>query len=203
MLPSDTEEAELTETELDDQESVAPSNTTSGELSDEDMEDEEEAYSDEYEDDWEPPTKTPKAKQPHSYIPAGPSAGRLQLKGRSQAVPKSSTNKLRAAKLTEQMNALDISEKGVNDTVIPSKKTQKPLNADDDDELDLPIVKKKKRSVILQIVSTFYTNIVKFYSQLGKNPVITEEAINEIVYAVEKSVAETQDRGGIRRFLLK
>ena len=40
MLPSDTEDAELTETELDDQETVLPSSTTESELGDEDDDDE-------------------------------------------------------------------------------------------------------------------------------------------------------------------
>ena len=117
MLPSDTEDAELTETELDDQESVVPSSTTASELGDDE---EDEAYSDEYEDDdWS--TKTPKAKQPRSIVPVRP-------KGLSQAVPKSSTNQFCDAKLTKSMEKLNVD--------------------DDEEESDLPVVK-KKRSVLL------------------------------------------------------
>ena len=148
MLPSDIEEAELTETELDDQESVAPLSTTASELDEEDEEDE--AYSDENEDDWEPPTKTPRAKQAHLPVPVSPSADRIQLKGRLQAVPKSSTNHPRVSKLTKYMDDLDINENGADDPVLRKAyhgKSHESLNVDDDEEFDLPVVK-KKRSVI-------------------------------------------------------
>lgn len=119
MLPSDTEDAELTETEVDDQESVVPSSTTASD------EDDYEAYSDEYEDDdW--PTKTPRAKQPRSIVPAVEHA---QLKGHSQTVPKSSKNQFRDAKLAKYMEKLNVD--------------------DDEEEFDLPVVKKKKRFVLL------------------------------------------------------
>ena len=109
MLPSDTEDAELTETELDDQESLLPSSTTESELGDE--EDDDDAYSesesDEHEDDdWS--TKTPKAKQPRSIISVSPSAKHAQLKGHSQAVPSSSTNQFREAELTQHMDNLNL-----------------------------------------------------------------------------------------------
>ena len=166
MLPSDTEEAELTEIELDDQESVLPSSTTASELGDDDEaysdkhEDDDGAYSDEHEDDdgaysddhedddWEASKKTPKAKQLRSTVPVSPSADYAQLKGRLQAVPKSSNNQ-RVAKLTKYMDNLDISEKDGADSTI--KKIYESLNVDDDDEeeINLPVVKKKKRSVIL------------------------------------------------------
>jgi len=158
MLPSDTEDAELTETEVDDQESVLPSSTTTSEPGDE----EDEAYSDENEDDdWEPPKKAPKSKQPRLPVPANPPADRLQVKGRSQAVPKSSTNQLRVANLTKNMDNLDINENDADDStiILPRKayrKSHESLDVDDDDddeEFDLPVVKKKKRSVILRVVS--------------------------------------------------
>jgi kinesin family protein 20 len=205
MLPSDAEDAELTETELDDQESVLPSSTTTSELGDGEIDDDDgEAYSSTYEDDdWEPPTKTPKAKQPHSTVPLPSFADHTQLKGHSQAVPKSFNNQLRVAKLTKDMDNLDISEdSGAGSSVILSEKAYRkaePLNVhdeDEDEEFDLPVVKKKKRSVILQVVSNFYTNIAHLYSQLGKNPVINEEGINKMAYAVETSVPKT-----IRRFV--
>ena len=125
MLPSDTEDAELTETELDDQESILPSSTTESEIGDE--EDDDEAYSesesDVYEDDdW--PTKTPKAKQPRSIVPVSPSVKHAQLKSHSQPVPKSSTNQFRDAKLTEYMDTLKLEDGTANDsTIILSEKT--------------------------------------------------------------------------------
>ena len=125
MLPSDTEDAELTETEPDDQESVLPPSATESELGDEDDDDDDEAYSesepDEYEDgDWS--TKTPKAKQPRSTVPVSPSIEHAQLKGHSQAVPKSSTN--HDAKLTEHMDNLNLENGAANDfTIILLKKT--------------------------------------------------------------------------------
>ncbi|KAF8807283.1 kinesin-domain-containing protein [Phlegmacium glaucopus] len=185
MLPSDTEEAELTETEVDDQESAAASSTTASELGDEEYE----TYSDEgEEDDWEPPSiKTPKAKQPRLPVPVKPPADHLQVKGRSQAVPRSSTNQLRVANLTKNLDYLDINENDADDStiILPRKayrKSHESLDDDDEEEFDLPVVKKKKR-------------------QLEKNPVITEEGINKMAYAVEKSVARTQGAGGIRRFV--
>ena len=126
MLPSDTEDAELTETELDDQESVVPSSTTASELGDDD--DDDETYSDEHEDDdWS--TKTPKAKQPRSIVPVRPPVEHAQPKGHSQAVSKSSTDQIRDAKLTKYMDKLKVDD-------------------DDEEEIDLPVVK-KKRSVLL------------------------------------------------------
>ena len=119
MLPSDKEDAELTETELDDQESLLPSSATESELSDE--EDDEEAYSesdpDDYEDnDWS--TKTPKAKQPRSNVLLSPSVEHAQLKGHSQAIPKSSTNQIRDTKLTEYMDKLNLENGAANDSTI-------------------------------------------------------------------------------------
>lgn len=159
MLPSDTEDAELTEIELDDQESVLPSSTTESELGDEDDDDDgaySETESDEHEDDdWS--TKTPKAKQPRSIMPVSPSVEHTQLKGHSQAVPESSTNH---TKLTEYMDNLKLENGAANDStnILPKKAYHESLNVDDDDEeeFDVPVVKKKKRSVlILRVVSTF------------------------------------------------
>ena len=116
MLPSDTEDAELTETELDDQESVLPSSAPESELGDEDDDDEaySESESDEHDDednDWS--TKTPKAKQPRSIVPVSPS-----VKGHSRAAPKSSTNQFRDAKLTECMDNLNLENGAANDSTI-------------------------------------------------------------------------------------
>jgi kinesin family protein 20 len=118
MLPSDTEDAELTETELDDQESVLPSSATESEVGDE--EDDDEAYSEsesEHEDDdWS--TKTPKAKQPRSIVPVSPSDEHAQLKGHSRAIPKSSTDQFRDAKLTEYMDKLNLEKGAANDSLL-------------------------------------------------------------------------------------
>ena len=168
MLPSDTEDAELTESELDDQESVLPSSATESELGDEDNEDE--AYSDEHEDDdWS--TKTPKAKQPRSIVPVSPSVEHAQLKGHSQAVSNSSTNQFCDAKLAKYMDNLNLGDGAANDSTIflPKKayhKSQESLNVDDNDddeeEFDLPVVKKKKRSVLILQVASTLTLILQF-----------------------------------------
>ena len=92
-----------------------------------------------------------------------------------------------------------------NSTIIlPKKAYHESSNVDDDDddddegEFDLPVVKKKKRSVLtLRVVSTFTLILQNFYSQLGKNPIITEEGINKMAYAVETSIPKT-----IRRFVM-
>lgn len=168
MLPSDIEEAELTETELDDQESVAPSSTTASELDEED-----EAYSDENEDDWEPPTKTPRAKQARLPVPVSPPADHIQLKGRLQAVPKSSTNHPRVSKLTKYMDDLDINENGADGPVLRKayrRKSHESLNVDDDEEFDLPVVKKKKRSVISRVVLAFRLIPHNFIANWGRIP---------------------------------
>ena len=202
MLPSDTEDAELTETELDDQGSVIPSSTTESELGDEEDEDDEdddgvysefESDSDEHEDDdWS--TKTPKAKQPRSIVPVSPSVA--QLKGHSHAVPKSSTNH---TKLTEHMDNLKLENGAANNStvILPKKAYHESLNVDDDEEFDPPVVKKKRYVLTLQVGSTFSLILQNFYSQLGKNPIVTEEGINKMAYAVETSVPKT-----IRRFVM-
>ena len=170
MLPSDTEDAELTETELDDQESVLPSSTTASDDDDDD------AYSDsdEHEDD-DLSTKTPKAKQPRSIVPVSPSVEHAQLKGHSQAVPKSSTNQSR--RLTEYMDDLNLENGAANDTTIILPKEAyhelESLNVDDDDEeeFELPVVKKKMRSVlILRVVSTFKLILQNFIANWGRIP---------------------------------
>ena len=201
MLPSDTEDAELTETDLDDQESVLPSSATESELGDE--EDDDDAYSDDDEacpdehedDDWS--TKTPKAKQSRSIVPVSPSVEHAQLKARSQAGPKASTNQFRDAKLAKYMDNLNLEDGAANDST--KKGYHEPSDVDDDEEgFDLPVVKKKKRSVlILRVVSTF--TLINYYSQLGKNPIITEEGINKMAYTVETSVPK---RLSIRRFVM-
>lgn len=173
MLPSDTEDAELTETEPDNQESLVPPSTTPSELGDDYVESEE--YSDENEDDdWEPPTKTPRAKQPCS-VHAIRSADHVPLRGRSL---KPSTNQPRVAKLTRYMDNLNINENsGVDHTIIlPGRRSHGSLNVDDDDEeeFDPPVVKKKKRSVTIFWVAVrfgFYTNIrTIFIANWGRIP---------------------------------
>jgi kinesin family member 20 len=149
MLPSDTEDAELTETELDDQESVLPSSATESELGGDD-DDDDDAYSDSDEhedDDWS--TKTPKAKQSRSIVPVSPSVDHAQHKGRSQAGPKSSTNQFRDAKLTKYMDNLNLEDGAANDSTKKAYHESLDVDDDDDEEFDLPVVKKKKRSVFI------------------------------------------------------
>lgn len=164
ILPSDTKEAELTETELDDQESVLPSSATASELGDED---DDEPYSDTHgDDDWEPPMKTPKAKQPRSTVFTSPSAGH----GQPNAVPKSSNNQLNIAKLAKYMDNLDISENDGADFSINKPHESSNMDDNDEEDFDLPVVKKKKRSVILTSPFKFTLTLHNFIANWERIP---------------------------------
>ncbi|KAF8168235.1 P-loop containing nucleoside triphosphate hydrolase protein [Crassisporium funariophilum] len=185
MLPSDSEDAELSETEFDEEdgESIAPSGTTASALGDEEEDEDYSTSEDDEEEDWEPPYSKDHPMMQLSPS-ASPSPSRPQPKVR-KAAPKVNP---RASELSQEMNRLNIGEGGVDDSVIilPRKAYRKSTEVivedddDDDDEFDIPIVKKKKR-------------------QLGKKPVVTEDGINKLTYAVERDVAKTQRAGSIRR----
>ncbi|KIM48329.1 hypothetical protein M413DRAFT_440050 [Hebeloma cylindrosporum] len=183
MLPSDTEDAELTETEIDDDgiTSVAPSGTTTSELEygDEDEdEDEDEEYSEEedeeYEEDseeeeiWEPAGKTPKPKKQVILSPSvSPSP---QPKKRQATTSQGSTKNPRISKLAQDMDELRIS---AND-----ERNDDEEGTGSDDSFNVPAVKKKMRKI-------------------GNKPIITEEDITKATYAVDRKVAKIQ--GPIRR----
>ncbi|TFK41288.1 P-loop containing nucleoside triphosphate hydrolase protein [Crucibulum laeve] len=190
MLPSDTEEAELTETEDgDDGTSVAEIEIAASEDEDEDEEEVEEVDSEytedeeeEEEEEWAPSTtKAPKAKvrapspQPVQASPVRPP-------------PFKPVKNPRVSKLEREMSDLNISETPDDSVVIlPVKKfrvrTESTTDAGDEDEDEddevFPIKKKKR--------------------QLGKKPVRTEEDIEKATYAVEKQVMKTQASKIIKR----
>ncbi|KDR84859.1 hypothetical protein GALMADRAFT_52618, partial [Galerina marginata CBS 339.88] len=194
MLASDTEDAQLTETDdCDDGQisSVAPSATTGSELNEDDEEYSTEDEDDE-EDEWDPPSaKTPKAKkQPSPSVSPSP-----QPKGRQAGTSKISAKVPRVSKLAQDMGKLRINSRGGPDdsTVILPRKNAGKLpdypdtdhdeGDDDDDELllSVPVAKKKKRII-------------------NKKSVLTEDDINKLTYEVEKKVAKVQGAGPIRRF---
>ncbi|KAF8202929.1 kinesin-like protein [Pholiota molesta] len=193
MLPSDTEDAELTETETegddDGANSVAPSGVTASSDEEHDDDDDDDEYSEEEEEEemWEPPSaKTPKAKKQSMRNPS-PS---FQPKASKFAGTSKELFKSRVSKLAEDLDELDITGQDPDDSVaiIPKKKGKSRTSADsnavreeDDDEgFDLPVVKKKKRVI-------------------GKKPVVTEDEIAKAAWDVEKKVAKIQG-GGTRRF---
>lgn len=153
MLPSDTEDAELTETEGDDDDtnSVAPSGVTTSEDEEQDYDDEYSEEEEEEEEMWEPPSvKTPKAKK-QSLRTTSPSS---QPKA-SKSVSSKEPSKSRVSKLADDLDELDITGQDPDDSVaiIPKKNGKSRTSAysnavyeeDGDEGFDLPVVKKKKR----------------------------------------------------------
>lgn len=158
MLPSDTEDAQLTDTENGEISSAAFSHTTANETGDEDedeeyLEDEEEEDDDD--DEWGPPSKTPKSKKVISPSPS-PSP---RPKSRKPFVP---VRTPRVSKLAKDMDNLQIKSPGSGGGApsILSKKSGKgrefrqATEDDDDDDLLLQptTIKKKKRYVIHYLV---------------------------------------------------
>lgn len=145
MLPSDTEDAELTETEIDDEiSSVAPSGATTSELEygDEDEEEEEEYEDEEYEEEeeiWEPPTPKPKKQ-----VILSPSVSPSPPPKRRQATTsQNSTKNLRISKLAQDMDELNINGITADDSVVILSKSER--NDDEDSSFNLPVTKKKMR----------------------------------------------------------
>ncbi|KAG5654024.1 hypothetical protein H0H81_008038 [Sphagnurus paluster] len=186
-LPQDDEDAEMTDP---DDESAAPSDEVGSDVhEDEEYNEEDEVDDDVDEDDWVPPTSF--------------SAGNKSLKGKkvvkveSKAQPevsaKSNNSRAsRASRVSKLANSLDeLSLRGPEDSVVilPARKTRPSINErgesegegeDSDSELELPVPKKKKR-------------------QLGKKPVMTEEQIEKVTYAVERRTSKPDGVKNIRR----
>ena len=161
MLASDTEDAELTETEGGDDgtNSVAPSETITSENGEDEEDDDEEDYDDEYSEDesdgdgegsdeeeemWEPPSaKTPRLKKQPAASPR-PRASTST----TQNVPSRS----RVSQLAEEIDELSLREQESDDsiTILPKKKTKSQASVENDEnhEYNLPVVKKKKRQVL-------------------------------------------------------
>lgn len=161
MLASDTEDAELTETEGgdDDTNSVAPSDIASenGEEDDEEEDDDDEYSedgsdgvgegSDEEEEMWEPPSaKTPRPKkQPVAFPQPKASTSAAQVPSES-----------RVSNLAEEIDELNLQEQDSDDsiTILPKKNTKSQASVENGagykiGEYDLPMVKKKKRQVLV------------------------------------------------------
>jgi len=156
MLPSDIEDAELTETECEDgTSSVAPSGTTTSELGedDEDEEDEDEdedeetseededfSGPDEEDEEWEEPaySKTPRAKRV-IFSPSPSPSPKAKSKAR-QPVVNAPAKSSRVSKLVEDMDSLQISTQSQS-----SMAATEDTEEEEDESFDLPVVKKKKR----------------------------------------------------------
>jgi len=150
MLPSDVEDAELTETEFDDEgtSSAVPSGNTTSELEEEDeneeyTESEDEDYEEEEEEIWEPAGKTPKAKKQMILSPSiSPSP---QPKGRKTTTSKVPTKNFRISKLAQDLDELNIKGNFVDNSTVKKSGGNDEEGVESDDSFDLPAVKKKKR----------------------------------------------------------
>ena len=151
MLPSDIEDAELTETECEDGiSSVAPSGTTTSELGEDDEDEDEDEETSEEDDDfsgpdeedeeWEEPahSKTPRAKKV-IFSPSPSPSPKAKSKAR-QPVVNAPAKSSRVSKLVEDMDSLQISAQSQS-----SMAATEDIEEEDDESFDLPVVKKKKR----------------------------------------------------------
>ncbi|KAG5728561.1 Kinesin-like protein KIF20B [Termitomyces sp. T112] len=177
-LLSDNEEAELTETEIADDASVAASGTVGSEI-DEDEDYDDDAYSEENdEDDWVPPSTSARNKTSKPKTGAQPVLEDSTLK----------SHRTRVAKLAQDIDGLSLSGPDDSMVILPVKnykgrRSSSNFDNDDDDEEGerlLPTVKKKKR-------------------QLGKKSIMTEEEIERTTSAVERNAAKAAGRNNIRR----
>jgi len=154
MLPSDTEEAELTGEESDDDEtaSLAPSGTTACENNEDEDEDEDEEEDEDYteqdedSDEWEPPS----SKTPRNRKIASPDVS-------PSPVAKASKNR-RVSKLARDLDEMHIAGQtskvpntNQNKKSDESEMLTKKDHAEDDDEEDelmLPAIPKKKKRYV-------------------------------------------------------
>ena len=149
MLPSDTEDAELTETEIDDEiSSVAPSGATTSELEYGDEDEEEEEYTEEedeeYEEEeeiWEPPTPKPKKQ-----VILSPSVSPSPPPKRQATTSQNPTKNLRISKLAQDMDELNINGTTADNSVVILSKSERNDDEDvSDGSFNLPVTKKKMR----------------------------------------------------------
>ncbi|KAF8905454.1 P-loop containing nucleoside triphosphate hydrolase protein [Gymnopilus junonius] len=199
MLPSDNEDAQLTETESEIS-SIALSATSKSELNDEDDEDYTEDEDDEESaEQWEPSSaKTPRAQRQN--LQSFSSFTHCQ-----QAASKAASKTPRVSKLARDMHKMQIDESDSDESaiILPIKDAVKVSAAaereeDDDFVPEVPIVKKKKRYV-LGVFRLSWTIIFLSFSILNKSPAMTEDEINKVIYEAEKTVAKTQSATN-RRF---
>jgi kinesin family protein 20 len=151
QLPSDNEEAMMTET--DDVESVAETGTTRSEMDDDVNEDDSEYDEEDEEDNWVPSTasssnrnKTPKAKVIQRYPSSSPGPSRDK---NTQSRMLAERN--RVSKLEQKMDDLVLDDPDDSVVILPVTKykaRQRPsTNETDDDDMEMEIsaAKKKKR----------------------------------------------------------
>lgn len=151
-LPSDSEEATMTETEQDDEESVAETGTTRSEI-DEVENDDDSEYTEEDEDNWVPSAasasnrnKTPKAK----VVPRYPSPFPSPVRGKSTQ-QKILAEKNHLSKLEQQMDDLVLDDPNDSVVILPATKYKAPRQfptnetMDDGVVMEISAAKKKKR----------------------------------------------------------
>jgi hypothetical protein len=145
-LPSDTEEAQETETE-DDISSIGPFGMVESVCFEGDgTRSDEESYTDSEEDEneWEPPNKTPKAKR---NVVASPTPSPKE-KNKAKPIPATPRTPW-ASKLVQDMDYLHLDDSAV---ILPRRSKGHSAVEDDEDDGDI-LVKKKKRLV-------FFTNVL-------------------------------------------
>jgi len=149
MLPSDTEDAELTETEIDDDEisSEAPSGTTTSDLEDQEEDEEYTEEEDEEEEEiWEPAgNKTPKLKK---QVMLSPSVSPSPQPKRQQATAsKVSTKYPRISKLAQDMDELNINgiSTDASDIILSKSERNDEEGVGTGGSFNLPVTKKKMR----------------------------------------------------------
>jgi kinesin family protein 20 len=149
-LPSDNEEAAMTETEQDDEESVAETGTTRSEI-DEVEDDDNSEYIEEDEDDWVPSAasasnrnKTPKAK----VVPRHPSPSPSPVRGKG-AQQKMLAERNHLFKLKKQMDNLVLDDPNDSVVILPATKYKAHQQSSTDEMEDVVMGisagKKKKR----------------------------------------------------------
>ncbi|KAG6866876.1 hypothetical protein C0991_008813 [Blastosporella zonata] len=184
-LPPDSEDAELTETEAADDESVAASGTIDSEV-DEDDEDDYSENGDADEDEYTPPTST-SAHSKTSKV----TATTQHVHGPSSPVSTTKASRSRVSKLAHVMHELSLDGPDDSMVILPAKKhraRQASSNFDDeeeeedsdDEQFEAPIAKKKKR-------------------QLGRKQIMTEDDIEKTTSAVERNAAKVVGTKNIRR----
>lgn len=196
MLPSDSEEAQLTEKDDDDAESIAVTSTVTTDTEDADSD-----YQEDQGETWSlqnlSSNKTPKATgrgDPSTLL--HPTPGRSQFKPKNTRIHELANDVVRMT--------LDTPVGGDDSVVIlPSRKFKAQYalgqvgDEDESDDVHIPVVKKKKRCALLP--QSLECDTESLYRQLGKKAVVTEEEIAKVTYAVEKHVAKTQGNKTIRR----
>jgi hypothetical protein len=161
-LPSDTEEAQETETE-DDVSSIAPSGMPESVCSEDEMtRSDEESYteSEEEEEEWEPPNKTPKAKRNIVASPSPSPKGKTKAnKSTSAANPKTPWT----SKLAQDMDHLHLDDS----TVILPRRYKAAVTDEEDSEEDGDVLVKKKKRLIL--VSSRASCLLTYFSANSVN----------------------------------